>query len=147
MKVILIQDVKDFGKKGEVKEVAEGYARNFLFPKKLVEIATEAAVRGVEMKRQKEREMEIQMLEEAKKVAEKIKGRSITIKAKDKKGKLFGSILAKDIVAELGKEDIQVEERWVKLENPIKKIGNYSVKIVPEKNIEVKLSLIVKGDS
>ena len=141
MQVILIQDVKNLGKKGDVKNVSDGYARNFLLAKKLAEKSTTEAIEKLESLQKKEKLAESEKLEALRKIAEKLRGKTIQLKVAGKKGKLFGSILAKDIVHELKKENFDLTEKAIMLEMPIKKIGEYEVKIVLEKGIEAKIKL------
>lgn len=147
MKIILKEDVKKLGKKGEVKEVSEGYARNFLFPKKLAGLATDASIKSVEIMKEKEKELARKQKEEALSLLSTLQGKKITIRAKDRKGKLFGSILAKDIANELAKENIVLDEKRIKIENSIKKIGNYTINIILGNDMETKLALIVESDN
>ena len=120
MQIILLQDVKNIGKKGEVKNVSDGYARNFLLAKKLAEKATKEAIEKVEFLRAKEKKEDLAKLDTARKIAASLKGTVLQIKAAGKKGKLFGSILAKDIACELKKENIDIAEKTIMLEAPLK---------------------------
>jgi large subunit ribosomal protein L9 len=146
MKIILIEDVKNLGSKGDIKEVAEGYARNFLMPRKLAGMATEASMKNAETRKEKEKEESKRKQEEAENLLKKIRGKKITITSKEKEGKLFGSISAKDIVKELAKENFAIDEKAVKMENPIRKIGNYTIKVVLGKGLEAKLDLAVNPE-
>lgn len=145
MKIILLQDVKNLGKKGEVKEVAEGYARNFLFARKLAEVATQSGVKNVEIAKKQQIEKDQIDLQKTQELAEQLEGKAITIFAKDKDGKLFGSVQAKSIVKELEKENIFISEKSVVLENPIKELGEYEVKIELDHKIEAMISVIIEG--
>lgn len=147
MKIILKEDVKTLGKKGDIKEVTEGYARNFLLPRRLAEAATEASIKNAEIKKEKEKEDARKQREKAKDVIEKIQGKKISIRSKEKKGKLFGSISAKDIIKELAKEGIAVNEKSVKMESSIKKVGNYTIRIALENDLEAKVDLAVESDN
>jgi large subunit ribosomal protein L9 len=146
MKVILIEDVNNLGKKGEVKEVAEGYARNFLLPRKLVQVATEKTIKNLELELVRKNETEKKQLEEKLQSVQKIKGKKIIIRSKEKKGKLFGSISARDISRELGKEGVSVDEGKVILKDPIKKIGEYEVRIELAKDVAANITLIVESE-
>lgn len=146
MRIILREDVKNLGKKGDIKEVAEGYARNFLLPRKLAEIATEVAVKNSEAQREKEKEKLKIRQEEAKKLFEKIQGKKVILRSKEKEGKLFGSILTKDIAGELAKEHLAIDEKIIKMEGPIKKIGTYTARVVLGKDLEAEISLIVEPE-
>jgi large subunit ribosomal protein L9 len=145
MKIILLQDIKSLGKKGDAKDVSEGYARNFLLPKGLAEVATVASIAKIEAVRQKEKERwdaEIRSLREQ---AGKISGTKVAIQAKEKKGKLFGSITPKQIVSELEKEGLKISPSCVILKEAIKKTGQYEVEIKLADSVSAKLKLEVRG--
>jgi large subunit ribosomal protein L9 len=145
MKIILLEDIKPVGKKGDVKEVAEGYARNFLFPKGLAEIATEEAMENVKLRKMKEKEMEEENLGKVKALAEKLKNKKIIIKSKEKNGKLFGSVSAKDIAEELKKENLEISPNSIIMETGLKKVGNYKIKIKFDFGITAEIILEVMG--
>jgi large subunit ribosomal protein L9 len=147
MKIILLQDVKTLGKKGDVKDVSEGYARNFLISKKLAQIATEGAVKNVEAKKAQKNAFEKANLEKLRELAEKLKDRRIVLESREKKGKLFGSILAKDIALELKKENLEISEKSIILKETIKKIGEYKIEIRLEKDIKSQIILEVRGEN
>lgn len=146
MKVILKQDVKKLGVTGDIKEVADGYARNFLFPQGLADVATEEAVEKVEeARKQKEKEVK-KRKEEFSKTASQLQGKEIKIKAKEKDGKLFGSISGKDISEELKKQGAEVDEKAIILDNPIKEIGEYDVKLDFEGAAKTSVKLVVEKE-
>ncbi len=130
MKVILTKDVDALGKSGELKEVAEGYARNFLLPRKLAVPATGGAYRAWqhdvasrEDKRKRERE-------EAEIAAQRIGSTTLTMGVKvGEGGKLYGSITAKDIADALGRRGIVVDRHKVELAEPLKSLGTYKVAV------------------
>ena len=131
MKVILLKDVKGTGKKGEVKEVSDGYARNFLLPKKMAKLADNQAVKelkeqnkSAEIKAQKE-------YEEAVELGDKMKEMNIEIYSKaGEGGRLFGSITAKEIAEQLKKQKgITVDKRKILLNEPIRVLGSRFVEI------------------
>lgn len=145
MKVILLGDIKNIGKKGDIKDVSEGYARNFLLPKKLAEIATTAAVqKNIETKNKLAAEKEKE-LDQVRLVAEKMKALQLQITAPEKNGKLFGSINAKNIADELRKNNFSVAEKCILLLKPIKEIGDYAIKIDFGHNIAATIKLTVVG--
>lgn len=146
MKIILLQEVKNLGKKGDVKDVAEGYARNFLFPKKLAEIATPEAMKNVIAQKEKEKAEEAKSIEKMRELAAILKEKEIVIKSKEKKGKLFGSISAKEIANKLKADGIEIESDKIILADPIKKIGEYSIKIKLAQDIISEISLRVEGE-
>ena len=145
MKVILLQDVKGLGKKGDLKEVAEGYGRNFLLARKLAEIATDGSIRKVTDIKNKQAEKNQLDLERTQELAESIEGRSVTIICKEKNGKLFGSVQAKDIASALKKEGIIVPEKSIFIENSIKETGEYEVAVKLDHAIETSVAVIVEG--
>jgi len=138
MKVILKDNIKDLGKKGEIKEVADGYARNFLFPKNLAEVATAQTEEAVKESRIQEKikiDSEKKKLEE---LAEKIKEVVLVLETKVTRGKLFGSI-SKKAIANLAKnKGFDIEEEWIVIDKPIKEVG--------DKKILLKLPFGIKGE-
>ncbi len=146
MKVILLQDIKSLGKKGDVKEVAEGYARNFLFPKKLAEIATQEGIKKSVETKEKERLEGEANREKIRELAVALKEKVVVLKSKEKGGKLFGSITAKDILRELQKEKFEVKEKNIILKSPIKKTGTYEINLEFEEKVGTKIQLVVQGE-
>lgn len=145
MKVILKQDVKGLGKKGEIVNASDGYARNFLLPKGLVVEASQSNInkakeqkKGKEIRRQREKE-------EAQELAQKLSDTIIIIKEKAAEdGRLYGSVTSKDISQELEKQNkIKVDKRKIVLPEPIRYVGEVSVeiKVYPEisGNLRVKV--------
>jgi len=130
MKVILLKDVKGQGKKGELKEVSDGYARNFLLPRKL---ATEANKDNMNVMRQQEEAKERQLAKEkaeAEQAAEKLENLSVKISAKaGKGGRLFGAVTSKEIAEALrSQHGVSVEKNKIVQAEPIKAFGTYKVK-------------------
>lgn len=146
MKVILLKDVKGTGKKGEVKEVSEGYARNFLLPKKMAVVANNTAMKELneknkaqEIKAQKEYEAAV---EQGKKMEEM--NVVIYSKAGDG-GRLFGSITSKDIAEQLKKQHgIEVDKRKILLDEPIRVLGSRFVEIKIHQKVVTKIRVDVK---
>lgn len=133
MKIILLQDVKNIGKKGEIINAADGYARNFILPKNLgVEATTEnlnklkQQKQSIEFKKQSE-------IDEYKAIAEKLEGKQLIFKVKvGSNGKLFGSITSKELAAEIKTQyGLVIDKKKIMLKDSIKTLG--------EKNIEIKL--------
>ena len=145
MKVILLQDVKGTGKKGELVEVSDGYARNFLLPKKVAKKATAQAMS--ELKNAEE--SKAFKIEEEKKAANAakavIEGKSLTIKAKaGQGGRLFGSVTAKEIATELKKQfSLNVDKRKISLDMDIKAFGTYNADVKLYTGIVAKLKVVV----
>lgn len=145
MKVILLQDVKRVGKKGEVIEASDGYARNFLFPRKLAQEASDANMHILNNKKENERKQKLAELEAAQKLAGELKGKEVKITAKTgDSGKLFGAITSKD-VAELIKEQykIEIDKKKIVMDT-IKLAGGYEidVKIYPEVSTKMKVIIV-----
>ena len=148
MKVILLQDVKKIGKKGEVINASDGYARNFLFPRKLAEEATDSNLHILNNQNEKQRKQKLSELEAAQKLASELKGKEVKITSKTgDSGKLFGAITNKDI-AELIKDQykIQVDKKKIIMET-MKVVGQYEieVKLYPEVSTKMKV-VIVSGN-
>jgi large subunit ribosomal protein L9 len=140
MKIILMEDVAALGRRGEVREVANGYARNFLLPRKLAVPATAANLQNVDhLKRQRER-AESRAREAAQGAAGRIASLTlaVTTRASDD-GRLYGSVSAQDVVEFLERHAIPVEKRRVLLDEPIKALGEYRVpvKLHPEVTAEL----------
>ena len=145
MKVILIQDIKQGGKKGDVIEASDGYARNFLFPRKLAQEASESNMHILNNKKENERKQKLAELEAAQKLAGELKGKEIKIKAKTgDSGKLFGAITSKD-VAQLIKEQykIEIDKKKIVMDT-IKLAGGYEidVKLYPEVSTKMKVIIV-----
>ena len=130
MKIILLQDNKKLGKKGDIVNVSEGFAFNSLFPQGLAEAATKQALRNMEhIKKKKEKALEAQK-KQLKKEAERINKKKITIKSQAKDGKLFGSVTKKDIANAIKSEyGVTVAENNVLLKTPLKELTTQEVEI------------------
>ena len=144
MKVILLQDVKNVGKKGDVVNSSDGYARNYLFPRKLAEEATDSNLHVLNAKKETERRKKLAEIEAAQKLAEELKGKEIKIETKSgDNGKLFGAITSKD-VAELIKKQykIEVDKKKVVMDT-IKLAGTYEVEIKLYPEVPTKMTVII----
>lgn len=146
MKIILLQSIKGLGNIGDIKDVADGYARNFLFPKKLAAIATPEAVKITNAEKEERVEENKKELEKIQKLAEEIKDKKIVIQAKEKKGKLFGSVGVKEIAQELEKLGFSIDEKRIILGKPIKEIGEINITIELGNNIKTQIKVIIEGD-
>lgn len=144
MKIILMDDVPALGRRGEIREVANGYARNFLLPKKLAVPATPGNVQNLEhLKRQRER-AEQKVRDTAQVAAERIGGLTLAIATRaSEDGRLFGSVSAQDVVAFLERNQIPVERRRILLEEPIKALGEYQVPIRLHHDVTATLKVTV----
>lgn len=130
MKVILMQDVKGQGKKGQLVEVSEGYARNFLLPRKLAEAATADAINTMNLKEKARRAEEARLKAEAQATAEKLKECMVKIPAKaGNGGRLFGAVTTKEISEGLKAQyGVDIPKQKLVLDEPIKAFGSYQVK-------------------
>jgi len=147
MKVILIKDVENLGGIGDVKEVADGYARNFLIPKGYAEIATKTAMEKAEKIKIKKEEQAKKDLKNIEGMAEKLEEVSVVIKSKaDESGKLYASIKTGEISKELGKKGFEINENKIVIEEPIKEVGDYEVIINLEHGLETRIGVIVESD-
>ena len=144
MKVILLQDVKKMGKKGDVIEASDGYARNYLFPRKLAEEATANALHVVNAKKENERRKKLAELEAAQKLAAELKGKEVTIDAKaGDNGRLFGAITNKDIAEVINnKFNLSIDKKKVVV-NTIKVAGQYEVEITLYPEVSTKMKVII----
>ena len=147
MKVILLQDVKKMGKKGDVIEASDGYARNYLFPRKLAEEATANALHVVNAKKENERKKKLAELEAAQKLAAELKGKEVTKNAKaGDNGRLFGAITNKDVAEAINSEfNLSIDKKKVVV-NTIKVAGTYEVevKLYPEVSTKMKVNIVPK---
>ena len=146
MKVVLKQDVKSIGKKDGMYEVSDGYARNFLFPRKLAVPADAAAVNEVKTKAAAQEPHKAEELAQAKAVAARLEGKTVSIQAKaGQGGRLFGSVTAKDIAQAVSKNlGEQVDKRKIVLDSDIKTFGTFEieVKIYPQVTAKIKVSVV-----
>lgn len=146
MKVILLEDVKSLGKKGDLVEVNDGYARNFILAKKLGVEATARNMNDLKLKKAHEDKLAAQRLEEAKAFAEELKKVQVILKIKaGEGGKLFGSISSKEI-AQAAKEQqgLDIDKKKLVLPNPIKAVGTTMVPIKLHPQVTGELKVIVQ---
>lgn len=144
MKVIFIKDVKGQGKKGQVKEVSEGYASNFLLPRGLARPATEGNVKVLENQNAAEQKRKQQEKEEAVALGKKLETVTVELKAKaGEGGKLFGAITSKQIAEALGKQGHKIDKRKIELDEPIRTLGvtKMSVKLHPDVKATLKVQV------
>ena len=144
MKVILLKDVEDVGKKFEVKEVADGHARNFLIARGLAKNATKEALEWVQMQKEILSQKAEEDLKEIQDLASRLDTLEVSISVKvGEEGQLFESINAQKIFERLKEMGFGVKQNQVKLEEPIKEVGEFRVKIGLEHNLEAEIALIV----
>jgi large subunit ribosomal protein L9 len=145
MKVILKKDVKALGKNGEVKEVADGYARNYLLPRGLAIEATSGNLKVVSDQKEQVVKKEQKEASEAQRVAERLKGAVVQIKTKaGEGGRLFGSITAKEVAEAInGTFKLTIDKRKLEIDDVIKTLGSHSVKLHLYKGVMTEVTVNV----
>lgn len=147
MKVIFLEDVKGQGKKGEVKNVSEGYARNFLLPRNLAEEATASAMNKLQAQHEKEARHKAQELAEAKELANQLKDKKITLKTQaGEGGKLFGAITTKHIADAMKREGFSVDKRKIQLHGQIKALGGHRVQVKLHPEVSADILVYVEAE-
>lgn len=145
MKVILLQDVRGQGKKGQLVEVSDGFARNFLFPRKMAIEATADNVNTMRMNDKARLEKEQRQREEATALAAKLRGMTLKIYAKGGgAGRLFGSVTSQEVSDALEEQGYDLDKRRILIEEPIKTVGLYTVKCKLGYEISAPLKLDVQ---
>ncbi len=144
MKVIFLENLNEF-KVGDIKNVPDGYARNFLIPRGIAEIATESKIKELETKIEKIKKDEEQRVSEANKLAERISGLKITLTEEvNEEGHLYGAITAKEISEALSKNGIEIEPANIIIEEPIKELGESEIVVKVGHGVESTLKISVK---
>ena len=145
MKVIFLQDVPNVARAGEIKEVAGGYGRNFLIPKKLALLANSPALSTIKTQLKTEASSEVQTEDRLAELAQELEGKEITLKARaGAKDHLYGSITSADIAAELeNSSGVVIDKRKIELADPIRQLGSYEVAIKLAKDIIPKIKVTV----
>lgn len=143
MEVILMEDVKSLGKKGDVVKVSDGYARNFILPKKLGVEATKQNLYDLKAQKDAEDRKRQESLAEARELAKKLEASTVNLKIKaGEGGRTFGSISTKEIAVEVNKQSgLELDRKKIQLSEPIKNAGTYivGVKLHPKVNVELKV--------
>ncbi len=147
MKVILLVDIKKLGKKFEVKEVPDGYARNFLIPKKLAQFASEIALKKLEARRAETEQEESDEKKHLELLARKISGTKLIFDVRtDDKGHSFGSVTKDMIQKALRDQKLVTKERVeVKVDHPLKTLGDHEIEIDLKKGIRSKLKITLRS--
>lgn len=145
MKVILLQDVENLGKAGDLKEVANGYARNYLLPRRLAAGATPALVANRTQRIAAEQRKLEKQAESNRQQAERLGNVTLTFKARvGSQGRLYGSITSQDIAAALrDAENITIDRRMIELPDPIRSLGTFSVPVKVATRLEPKITVNV----
>lgn len=147
MQVILKEDVRDLGLIGDVVNVKDGYARNFLIPKGLAIEASSRNIKALEHEKKKIQEHMKRAKTKAEELASRLSSTIITIKAKIGEGdKLFGSVTAMDIAGALAREGINIDRKRIMLEEPLKRAGTYAINIKVHPEVSAQLNISVVSD-
>ena len=143
MKVILLKDVKSQGKKGDVIEISDGYARNFIIKNGLGIQATAGALNEANQKKAAEQKRQAEEKHEAEELAKKLKGQVVEVKAKCGDGKMYGSVTTQHIADALKEKGLDVDKKKLVLPEPIKTFGNHEVPVKLHKDVTAKLTVKV----
>lgn len=145
MEIVLLEDVKTLGKKGQIVKVNDGYARNFILPKKLGVEATSKNLNDLKLQKANAAKVAAEQLAAAKELAEKIEAVSVTLKMKaGEGGKAFGSVSSKEIAAAAAEQlNLDIDKKKLVLPEPIKTFGNHEVPVKLHKDVTAKLTVKV----
>ena len=147
MEIILREDVEKLGSRGQLLKVANGYARNYLLPKRLAVPASEANKKIVEQERQAHVRREAKAQGEAEDLAKLMRGVTVTIAQKaGESDQLFGSVTSKDIADGLEKQNFSVDRRKIQLDEPIKQLGEHKVTVRLHREVPVEITVQVVRD-
>ncbi|MFW6000952.1 MAG: 50S ribosomal protein L9 [Halanaerobium sp.] len=144
MKVILREDVKKLGSKGDVVDVADGYARNYLFPRGMAAEATKGKMKEIEEQEAKKERLAAERKEEAEKLKSKLESEKFVLKVKaGEQGRLFGSVNTKDIAEAAAEKGYDIDKRKIELDDSIKNLGvhNVNVKLYDDITAELKVDV------
>jgi large subunit ribosomal protein L9 len=148
MEVILREDIERLGNRGQVVKVADGYARNFLLPKRLAVAATDANRKIVEQERQAHLRREAKQRTEAEDLGQLLAGVTVTIAQKaGENDQLFGSVTAKNVADALAQQNFTIDRRKVQLDEPIKQLGEFKVPVRLHKDVTAEVTVqVIKED-
>ncbi len=148
MKVILTQDVKKLGTKGQVLEVSDGYARNFLMPQGLAEEANKTRLKEIQEKNLREEKKKNKEKEQAEELKQKLNGQSVEIKVKTGgNDKLFGAVTTKEVADSLKEKfGVSIDKKKIEMGEAIKHLGQYTIKIKIYPSVQAELSLIISSE-
>ena len=144
MKVILTDEIRGLGTRGEIVTVKDGYARNFLLPKNLAREATPGNLKSIEQEKKKWALLAAQERDQAQKAADSVKGMKVTIQKRvGDTGQLFGSVTANEIADALVAKGVQVEKRRIELDHPIKSLGVHDVEVRLHRDVTAHIQVEV----
>lgn len=148
MRVILKEKVKGIGNAGEVKDVSDGYARNFLLPRNLAMVADAAALKKLAQEQASASKKDARELDSSNDIKKRVEATLLKYTAKaGEGGRLFGSVTSKDIADQLAREGIRVDRRKILLDEPIRQLGDFELDIRLHPQVIAKLRLTVVADS
>lgn len=149
MKVVLLRDVPNLGRAGEVKEVADGYARNYLIPKGLAVPATEGLIRHAAETRQAAEQRRVRQLTSAREMAARLEGAVVTVHARAGQGdRLYGSVTAQQIAEAITRQlGVEVDRRRIELEAPIRTLGTHPVRVRLGPEITARVQVVVEREA
>lgn len=144
MKVILVKDVKNVGKAGEIANVSDGYGRNYLLPRGLAIEATESNLKALDEKKKAEEKKRKQELDEAKEMAKKLSNLNLVLKVKaGENGKLFGSVTSKDVEEALKEKGFYIDKKKISFDEAVKTTGTYYVDVRLYQGVTAKVKVDV----
>jgi large subunit ribosomal protein L9 len=145
VKLVLLDDVKSLGRKGDVVDVAEGYARNFLLPRKLATQADRGALAQIGSQKKAQEKRDAAVLAEARSLAQRLETARVSVKAKaGENGRLFGAVTNADVASAIRNAlDVAIDKHKIELENQIKALGTYQVEIKLHKSVVAKTTVDV----
>ena len=144
MKVILKQDVKGTGKKGEILDVSDGYAKNFLLKKGLAEQASSVAVNSLKLQKEAEERRRAEEIREIRELAKRMDKSKVTVSIKcGENGKVFGSVTSKEIASRLEEQGFNVDKKKILLKDAIKTVGDYTVEVRLMEGVSAKVFVTV----
>lgn len=147
MKVVLLKDVKGTGKKGEIKEVSDGYAKNFLLKTGAAKVADNSAMNENKNKQSAQAFHKATEIAEAKDLAKKLEGKTVTLSIKcGENGKTFGSVSNKEVADGLENQGYKIDKKKIEIKEPIKAIGAYQVvvRIYPEITAKINVNIVAE---
>ncbi len=148
MRVILLKDVENLGKKFDIKKVADGYARNFLLPEKLATVATEKEIKKIEARRAAEIKKAEKELHKAEEMARELEGLTLEISASaGKDGKLYGSISSQKLSEALKEKGFDINKRKITIKEPIRELGEYFIYVNLAHNLEARVNVVVTEET
>ena len=147
MKVILLADVKKVGKKDQTVEVSDGYANNFLFPRKLAVPLSKKSAEVLENQQEERKEQAAKMKADAEALAKKLEGITLSFKVKTgREGKLFGAVSLKQVADELAKQGIEIDKRKFVDKGPLDELGYHHISVELYKGVIGKVHVEIKGE-